>query len=67
MKTKNISKSKASMSTLKRLLSYITKRHKFKFVIVLFCILISSLTTVVSSLFIKVVIDDYITPMLSTG
>ena len=67
MKTKITNKKRTSMSTLKRLLSYITKKHKFKFMIVLFCILISSLTTVVSSLFIKVVIDDYISPMLSTG
>lgn len=54
-------------NTIKRLMSYIIKEHKFKFAIVIFCIILSCLTTVASSLFIKIVIDNYITPMLTTG
>lgn len=49
--------------TLKRLMSYIF-RYKARFVIVLICILISSIAGVASSLFLQTLIDDYITPML---
>ena len=60
-------KTKKQKGTMSRLLSYIVKDHKIVFSIVLFCILISSLTSVVSSIFIKIVIDNYIEPMLATG
>lgn len=53
--------------TLLRLLSYITKNHKWKFFLVCFCILISAAASVSSSLFIKTIINDFIEPMLSTG
>ena len=64
MKKQKVAKKKGTMS---RLLAYIVKDHKIMFSIVLFCILVSSLTSVVSTIFIKVVIDNYIEPMLSTG
>ena len=51
--------------TLKRLMSYIVGRHKLTFFMVVVCILISSCTVVVSSLFLQILIDNYITPMLS--
>ena len=51
--------------TGKRLLSYIILNHKFIFGIVVICILVSSCTVVASSLFLEVLIDNYITPMLS--
>lgn len=51
---------------LARLLSYI-KKYKFRFTIVLICILISALVGVVSSTFIQTLIDDYIMPMVSSG
>lgn len=47
----------------KRLLSYLFK-HKGKFAVVLICIAVSALTGVSSSLFLQVLIDDYITPLL---
>ena len=50
--------------TAKRLLSYISKGHKFTFSLVLICILISALANVVGSLFLKTLIDEYITPLL---
>lgn len=53
--------------TWKRLLSYIVGRHKLLFAFVIVCILVSSCTTVVSSLFLEVLIDDYITPMIGTA
>lgn len=49
--------------TIKRLLSYF-KKYRFVMVIVVICIILSSLTNVANSLFIKHLIDDYITPLL---
>ncbi len=54
---------KNKKKTLKRLLGYVTKEHKLKFALVLVCILISSVTGVAGSLFLEVLIDDYITPL----
>lgn len=51
---------------LGRLLSYL-KRYKLKFTIVLICIFFSSLVGVISSVFIQKLIDNFITPMLTTG
>lgn len=51
---------------LARLLSYI-KKYKFRFTIVLVCILISAIVGVVSSTFIQTLIDDYIMPMVTSG
>lgn len=48
----------------KRLLSYIIGKHKVIFCTVIVCILISSSTIVVSSLFLRTLIDDYISPLL---
>lgn len=50
--------------TCKRLLSYIILKQKLLFSIVAVCILISSCTVVASSLFLEILIDDYITPLL---
>lgn len=49
----------------KRLLSYIILRQKLLFSVVVICILISSCTVVVSSLFLQTLIDDYIVPLLA--
>lgn len=46
-----------------RLLSYL-KRYKVRFTIVLACIFISALVGVVSSVFLRTLIDSYIVPML---
>ena len=54
---------KKDSKTFKRLLTYLFK-HKLKFTFVLACIIISALTGVASSLFLQVLIDDYITPLL---
>lgn len=51
-------------NTCKRLLSYIILKQKLLFTVVVVCILISSCTVVVSSLFLEVLIDNYITPLL---
>ncbi len=51
------------VKTIKRLMKYIGA-YKGRFVIVLFCILFSAGAGVVSSLFIQILIDNYITPLL---
>ncbi|MDE6148820.1 MAG: ABC transporter ATP-binding protein/permease [Ruminococcus sp.] len=48
--------------TLKRLMSYIFK-YKARFALVLICIIISAFAAVASSLFLQVLIDDYIDPL----
>lgn len=51
--------------TIKRLFSYITKKYKAQFFFVLVCILLSTLAGVAGSLFLQILIDDYITPLLT--
>lgn len=60
-RTRNLSK--RDINTIKRLLKYFDK-YKFRFVFVLVCIVISAAASVGGSLFIQVLIDKYITPML---
>ena len=55
---------KPDAKTLKRLMSYIF-RYKFRFFIVVICIIISSLVSVAASLFLQKLIDGYITPLLT--
>ncbi|MBE7031128.1 MAG: ABC transporter ATP-binding protein [Ruminococcaceae bacterium] len=56
-KPKNIKK------TIARLLSYLGM-YRFRFVLVLVCILFSAVAEVAGSLFLKTLIDDYIAPMV---
>ena len=49
----------------KRLLSYITKEYKTQFIIVLILILLSALSSISLSLYLEVLVDDFITPLLS--
>ena len=51
--------------TVKRLLSYF-KNYKWILLIVVICIIASSLTNVASSVFIKSLIDDYIEPLIGS-
>ena len=52
--------------TIKRLLKYVTKEYKFQLVVVLASIIISTLVGVIGVQFIKYLIDDFITPLLSS-
>jgi len=54
-------------ATVRRLMGYINGKYKRRFFLVLVLIVISALVSVASSLFIGNVIDDYITPMLTSG
>lgn len=49
--------------TLPRLLKYMSE-YRFRLIFVVICILISAATGAGSSLFLKLLVDDYITPML---
>lgn len=51
-------------SSALRLLQYITRNYKLQLAAVIFCILVSSLISVASSLFLETLIDDYISPLL---
>ena len=55
-----------SKGTIIRLLSYIKDNYKFRAILVLLCIIISSGVSIASSLFLQVLIDDYIKPLLLT-
>lgn len=59
-----MNKQRTIFNTCKRLLSYIILKQKLLFAVVVICILISSCTVVASSLFLEVLIDNYITPLL---
>ncbi|HIY56610.1 MAG TPA: ABC transporter ATP-binding protein/permease [Candidatus Tetragenococcus pullicola] len=52
---------------LKRLISYVFNLYPKRIIIVFFAILISSFAQVGSSLFMKTLIDNYITPLLETS
>lgn len=56
--------SKSTVNTVKRLLGYITASYKGRIVMVLAFILISTAANVAGSLFLKILIDDYIAPLL---
>ncbi len=55
---------KAGSKTIKRLLAYVFNEHRGTFVIVLLCIVVSALAGVAGSLFLQILVDDYITPLI---
>jgi ATP-binding cassette, subfamily B, multidrug efflux pump len=50
--------------TVRRLLSYLAKGYTVRFSFVLICILLSAIAGVIGSMFMRSLIDDYISPML---
>lgn len=54
---------KFNKDSFKRILKYMLK-YKFQYIIVILCILASSVVQVISQLFLRTLIDDYITPLL---
>ena len=58
---------KDTLGTVKRLMSYIIMRHKFIFTVVVVCVLLNSFVTVASSVYMQILIDDYITPLITEG
>lgn len=51
-------------STVQRLLSYLWKDYKVRFVLVVVFVIASSIVSVSISMFFQVLIDDYITPLM---
>lgn len=58
---------KLNMQAAKRLLGYIMDMAGPRFVIVLISIVLSSLANVVGSLFLQILVDDYIEPMIGVA
>jgi ATP-binding cassette, subfamily B, multidrug efflux pump len=61
---KKMEKPKVDRSTIKRLLGYIFKDYKLLFIIVLIGIVVSAIANVSGSLFLEILIDDYIVPLV---
>ena len=55
---------KGTIRTAKRLLSYVVSTYKVQFVIVLICILMSSVASISVSLSLKFLLDDFIIPLI---
>lgn len=55
---------KDTLATGKRLLRYVLKDYKYRFIGVFFCILISSVASISMSLSLKFLLDDYIIPLI---
>ena len=55
-----------NMNTVKRLLSYVFKDYKFLFLIVVICIIASSIAQVTGQLFMRSLIDDHIIPLIGS-
>lgn len=48
-------------------MEYVARRHKKAFALVIVSIIISAIAGIAGSMFIQVIIDDYILEMLNTG
>ena len=55
-----------NIGTVKRLFAFIWKSYKVHLGVVALCIVISSVTSIASSLFTRILIDDYIVPMVNS-
>ncbi len=64
---KNKKNKENPLPLMKRLLGYILKNYKFSCIAVLVCILVSALTTLIATLFIQKLIDNYIIPLTQSA
>ena len=53
-------------AVLRRVISYMLRYYRWAFILVIFCILISAVTTVTGATFPQTLVDDYITPMIAS-
>ena len=67
MNREDLKKNPIDKKLIKRLLSYLTGKHKVFLGIVFLCIVVTSVTSVLGNMFIKNLIDDYIQPLLESG
>ena len=55
---------RGTIETAKRLLGYVTSTYKVQFILVLICILISSVASISVSLSLRFLLDDFISPLI---
>ena len=67
MEKENKKKNRNTLKTAKRLLKYVTGTYKVQFAIVCISIVISALVGVLGVQFIKILIDNFITPLMGSG
>ena len=56
-------KARNRKDTLLRLLRFVMQHYRFSFIVVFACIIVSSVATLMSTLFTRTLIDDYIEPL----
>ena len=56
--------SKFDVKTVKRLFGYLKNNYKKKLILVILCVILSTVASVAGSLFLEILIDDYITPLI---
>ena len=57
----------APTAVLRRVLSYMLHYYRWAFILVILCILISAVATVTGATFPQTLVDDYITPIITSG
>ena len=60
----NNEKARDRKATLLRLLKFVMQHYRFSFLLVFACIIVSSVATLMSTLFTRTLIDDYILPLV---
>ena len=55
---------KNTIKTLKRVIGIMLEKHKFKFMLVILCVITTALVSVFSNAFLKPLIDDYVLPLV---
>lgn len=66
MKNKQNNSPKFDLNTIKRLFEYIKKGNKGKLVLVIICIIINTIAIVAGSLYLEVLIDKYVEPLIGS-
>ena len=63
----NTAKKASPTAVLNRVLGYMLHNYKYRFILVILCIMLSATATVVAATFPQKLVDNYITPMLQSG
>ena len=67
MNQTNTAKKASPMAVLNRVLGYMLHNYKYRFILVILCIILSATATVVGATFPQKLVDNYITPMMQSG
>ncbi len=63
----NKKRSRIDFKVLGRVLKYILKNHKFRLLFVIFCLLLSTISSVGANLYLQTLIDKYIIPLVGSS